>query len=145
MLLTIIFILLLVIAITILVICKIKDIDIDDYWVLTVSEIILFIVGIIGTIVSTSIAISTQTNYAQQKKRNNLNQTIASLNATKTMIIQNVSENSIVEITNYNTKVAEFKEEIANSKIARKNIFINWFIERAYDEYTGNEVEFIQV
>lgn len=144
MLITIIFITILIASIVVIIISEKKDIFDDDHFGLTIPTLTGLIVGICGIFGCSLSIIIAQNSLYKRKTRNSLEQKIVSLNATKTMIMKNVDDKSIVEITNYNTKVAEFKENIANQKMCRKNLWINWFTSSIYDEYTGNELEYIE-
>lgn len=144
MIITIIFIVIFIASLAATIIGEKKDILNDDHLcfiISTISSLIIGICGVVGCLLSILLA---QNSLYKRATKNSLEQKIASLNATKTIIMKNVDDKSIVEITNYNTKVAEFKEDIANQKMCRKNLWINWFTSTIYDEYTGNELEYIE-
>jgi len=102
------------------------------------------VIGGVGLFTCLTLLIVNHSTITKIKARNNLDQKIESLNATKTMILQNADSNSIIEITNYNTKVAEYKEEIKTKKAIVNSIWVGWYVCPIYKEYTGNEIEYIQ-
>ena len=99
------------------------------------------IVGAISVIIELFVILFMNNGLHYKSEKIRLNKTIESLNATYS-IISKREDNSIVEITEYNTKVKEYKNEIEFSKTVLNSLWLNWFECRVYNNFTGDEVRY---
>lgn len=118
----------------------------DDYYdspsiiLLSISTIILFIAILVASI----IGICTNTKRNKRNFKIYLDSQIAQLNANRSILLANEDKQlNLVEITEYNNTVTEFKNDIATNKLDRENLWLNWYTNPVYDDFTGDEVSYI--
>lgn len=108
-----------------------------------VIAIIGIIVGSITVIIELFVIFFMNNGLHYKSEKIRLNKTIESLNATYSTISKR-EDNSIIEITEYNTKVKEYKTEIEFSKAVLNSWWLNWFECRVYNNFTGDEVQYFK-
>lgn len=107
---------------------------------LSILTIILFMVIIVTSIMG----ICTNVKRTKRNLKIYLDSQIAQLNANRSILLANEDKQlNLVEITEYNDTVTEFKNNIATNKLDRENIWLNWYTSPVYDEFTGDEVSYI--
>jgi len=118
----------------------------DDYYdspdiiLLSILTVILFIAILVASI----IGICTNTKRTKRNLKIYLDSQIAQLNANRSILLANEDKQlNLVEITEYNNTVTEFKNNIATNKLDRENLWLNWYTNPVYDEFTGDEVSYI--
>lgn len=118
----------------------------DDYYdspsiiLLSISTIILFIAILVASI----IGICTNTKRNKRNFKIYLDSQIAQLNANRSILLANEDKQlNLVGITEYNNTVTEFKNDIATNKLDRENLWLNWYTNPVYDDFTGDEVSYI--
>lgn len=143
MILTILWIVALLVDIILIVITAIRYFHdcCDD--ILPMVDLFLSLAVICSAIPLISFLIKTNNPINKKNMRIKLDNQIASLNATYSVISKR-EDNSIVEISTYNSLVKEYKEEIDKAHYCRNNLWINWFTCSIYDDYTGNEVQYFR-
>ena len=103
--------------------------------------------GIVGLIVLTfavGFILSNNVPIAQEKARIQYNVRVEELASTREAILQiNDDYARSVSITQYNTLVREFKEDIETTQLNLKNPWINWFNNYAYKDFDANIVSYI--
>ena len=107
---------------------------------LSISTVVFFI-----AILATSIlGICSNTKRTKRNLKIYLDSQIAQLNANRSILLANEDKQlNLVEITEYNNTVTEFKNNIATNKLDRENFCLNWYTNPVYDEFTGDEVSYI--
>ena len=72
------------------------------------------------------------------------NQRLEELNSTK-QVIETIQDDYArsVAITQYNTNVREFKEDVLMAQLYLKNPWINWFVCHEYNNFDANAVDYI--
>jgi len=118
----------------------------DDYYdsvsvvLLSTLTIILFIAILVASI----LGICTNAKRNKRYLKIYLDSQIVQLNANRSILLANEDKQlNLVEITEYNTTVTEFKNNIATNKLDRKNLWLNWYTNPVYDDFTGDEVSYI--
>lgn len=107
---------------------------------LSISTVVLFMVILAASI----IGICVNTKRTKRNLKIYLDSQIAQLNANKSILLANEDKQlNLVEITEYNNTVTEFKNNIATNKLDRENLWLNWYTNPVYDEFTGDEVSYI--
>ena len=102
------------------------------------------IVGIIELVVAIGVIISNNVPIAQERARIQYNVRVEELASTREAILQiNDDYARSVSITQYNTLVREFKEDIETTQLNLKNPWINWFNNYAYKDFDANIVSYI--
>lgn len=112
-----------------------------DATVKLILSIIFTTTGGVMLFISLIWIIFNQSSVHCKNLRIELNKKIDSLNATYS-IISKREDNSIVEIVNYNSLVKDYKTQIESAKMWRSSLWLNWFECRAYDNFTGDEVQY---
>ena len=96
----------------------------------------MFILAILIIVFNSQLTIATETASLEAQQ--------LSINATYEYLTSNEYHDiSIVEITNYNKEVAEFKSKIISTKISRNNPWINWLVCPAACAFDENSVKYI--
>lgn len=117
----------------------------DDYESVSVILLsILTIILFIAILVASIIGICTNTKRTKRNLKIQLDSQIAQLNANRSILLANEDKQlNLVEITDYNNTVTEFKNTIATNKLDRENLWLNWYTNPVYDNFTGDEVSYI--
>jgi len=80
----------------------------------------------------------------RRNERRYLNNKIANINANRSILLANEDmQLNLVEIVEYNETVTEYKNQIARTKENLKSPWCNWFNCSIYNDYTGDEVQYI--
>jgi len=101
-------------------------------------------IGALGVLVSIIVIAVTNCPTHNQKVRIYCQETINELTTTRQMISEIKDDYArSVAITQYNSKVQEFKTEVATNQNYLSNPFTNWYVPYAYNEFSVNDVEYI--
>lgn len=121
---------------------KFWDDEYDSISIILLST--LTVILLIAILVASILGICANTKRTKQSLKIYLDSQIAQLNANRSILLANEDKQlNLVEIAEYNNTVTEFKNNIATSKLDRENLWLNWFINPVYDEFTGDEVSYI--
>lgn len=111
------------------------------------------IIGGIGTVsvisaawvvISLAVLGVSKSSLKTKRIRRELNYKIEEINANRSVLLANSDKQlNLVEIVEYNKTVTEFKNDIQHSKETMKSLWFNWFVNNAYKDFTGDEVQYI--
>lgn len=114
--------------------------DSVDVILLSILTVILFIAILVASI----LGICANIKRTKRNLKIYLDSQIAQLNANRSILLANEDKQlNLVEITEYNNTVTEFKNNIATNKLDRENLWLNWYTNPVYDEFIGDEVSYI--
>lgn len=109
-----------------------------------IGSVTIGAIGALGVLVSVIIMIIMNCPTHNQKVRIYCQETINELTTTRQMIREIKDDYArSVAITQYNSKVQEFKTEVATNQNYLNNPFINWYVPHAYNEFSVNAIEYI--
>jgi len=145
MLLFILFAVVLLVGIGLLILKEKIDWDSIPYYISFIAGGILSFIAVLGIIICSTVAITSNVPSVKNKARIYLDQKIEAIQSDYNYI-QTITDDKAksIAVVEYNKEVKEFKTELKSEQYYLNSIWFNWYTCPAYNEYSVEVVVYIK-